>query len=87
MGTFNAVPFGAALPTGFTLVEQTLSAEQSSQYGFISQEALSGGLGIRKTRQQWEKLKPLIQEIYIEENKPFLYLAKILRDKHGFEPT
>jgi hypothetical protein len=48
MGTFNGVAFGAALPTGFTLVEQTLSAEQSSQYGFISQEALPGRLGIRE---------------------------------------
>jgi hypothetical protein len=48
MGTFNAVPFGAALPKGFTLVEQTLSAEQFSQRRFIFQEALPGGLGIRE---------------------------------------
>jgi hypothetical protein len=34
-----------------------------------------------------ESLKPLIQQVYIEENKPFPYLADILRDEHGFEPT
>ena len=39
------------------------------------------------TRRQWENLKPLIKQIYIEENKPFRYLAEVLRDGHGFEPT
>ena len=39
------------------------------------------------TRQQWENLKPLIKQIYIEENKPFPHLAEMLRKDHGFEPT
>jgi len=37
--------------------------------------------------QQWEELKPLIEQIYIQENKPFPYLAEVLRRDHGFEPT
>jgi hypothetical protein len=44
--------------------------------------------GVREiSRQQWEGLKPLIQRVYIDENKPFPYLADILRKDHGFEPT
>jgi hypothetical protein len=39
------------------------------------------------SRQQWENMKPLIQRIYIDENKPFPYLAQILRTERGFEPT
>lgn len=38
-------------------------------------------------KQRWESLKPLIQRIYIEEDKPFPYLAKVLREEHGFDPT
>jgi hypothetical protein len=36
---------------------------------------------------EWEDVKPLIQRVYLDENKPFLYLARILRAEHGFEPT
>ncbi|PMD30601.1 hypothetical protein L207DRAFT_641537 [Hyaloscypha variabilis F] len=38
------------------------------------------------TKQQWDNLKPLIEQIYIEENRPFPYLAEVLRKDHGFEP-
>ena len=37
------------------------------------------------TKQQWDNLKPLIEQIYIEENRPFPYLAEVLRKDHGFE--
>lgn len=68
--------------------EPKTSAESISQYSFIFHEPSSGEAGIREeTRRQWESLKPLIQRIYIDENKPFPYLAKILREEHGFEPT
>jgi len=39
------------------------------------------------SRQQWESLKPFIQRIYIDEDKPFPYLAKKLSLEHGFEIT
>jgi hypothetical protein len=39
------------------------------------------------SRQQWQTVKPLIQRIYIDENRPFPYLAQILRAEYGFEPT
>jgi hypothetical protein len=48
----------------------------------------SGNPGIRAmSRQQWEELKPLIEQIYIQENNPFPYLVEVLRRDHGFEPT
>ena len=37
--------------------------------------------------QEWEDVKPLIRRVYLDENKPFNYLARILRTEHGFEPT
>ena len=39
------------------------------------------------TRKQWEDLKPLIEQTYIKEDKPFPYLAEVLRRDYGFEPT
>jgi hypothetical protein len=49
---------------------------------------VSANPGIRAmSRQQWEELKPLIEQTYIQEDKPFPYLAEVLRRDHGFEPT
>jgi hypothetical protein len=85
MDLFEQSLFPAALPR---TVEPKPSAESMSQYSFIFHEPSSGEAGIREEiRRQWESLKPLIQRIYIDENKPFPYLAKILREEHGFEPT
>jgi hypothetical protein len=51
-------------------------------------KVLQGAKGkCEMSRQQWEDIKPFIQRIYIDENKPFPYLAHILRTEHGFEPT
>jgi hypothetical protein len=45
-------------------------------------------LGVREAaRQRWEELKPLIQRIYIEEDRPYPYLANLLLTQHGFETT
>jgi hypothetical protein len=73
------------------IIEQNLNDaenEMASQNPFVFHQVSSGELGTRETsRQQWEKLKPLIKRIYIEEKKSFPHLAKILRKEHGFEPT
>jgi Clr5 domain len=72
----------------FVFVQQNPPIEQPAQNPFIFHEDTCEGPGIREaTRQQWEALKPLIQRIYMDEDKPFPYLAKILRDEYGFEPT
>jgi hypothetical protein len=45
-------------------------------------------LGVREAaRQRWEELKPIIQRIYIEEDRSYPYLANILRTQYGFETT
>jgi hypothetical protein len=88
MDHFELSPFSPALPGTLTFVQHSSSAELAPQHPFIFHEAPTGEPGIREmTRQQWESLKPLIQRIYMEENKPFPYLERILRDEHGFEPT
>ncbi|PMD41145.1 TPR-like protein [Hyaloscypha variabilis F] len=90
MDLFEEPCFAAALPDGLTFGE-TASApqmQQPCQDPFVFHEIPSGEPGIREmTRQQWETLKPLIQRVYIEENKPFPYLARILREEHNFEPS
>jgi uncharacterized alpha-E superfamily protein len=45
--------------------------------------------GLRKqlSREQWEGLKSIIQNLYIEENKTFLEIADILGKDHNFRPT
>ena len=85
MDLFEQSLFPPASPVTF---EPKTSAESLSQRLFVFHDMSSGESSIRdETRQKWESLKPLIQRIYIDENKPFPYLAKILREEHGFEPT
>jgi hypothetical protein len=88
MDDFAKLSFPAALPGAFTFNETVQPLQQSSRHPFIFHDVSSGESRIRETsRRQWETLKSLIQRVYIEENKPFPYLAKILREEHGFEPT
>jgi hypothetical protein len=37
--------------------------------------------------EKWDAARPLIQALYMEENKPFPYVADALRTEHGFFPT
>jgi len=39
------------------------------------------------TPEEWEKLKPIIMQLYMTENKTYRQVAGILRDKHQFFPT
>lgn len=82
--------FAPALSGASVFVQQnpSTSAQQFSHHQFIFHEVSHKESGTREmTKQQWRLLKPLIQQVYIEENKPFPYLANILRDEYGFEPT
>ena len=85
MDLFEQSLFPPASPVAF---EPKTSAESLSQRLFVFHDVSSGESSVRdETRQKWESLKPLIQRIYIDENKPFPYLVTILREEHGFEPT
>jgi hypothetical protein len=78
MDTFNSSSFPPALHAAEVL-PKTLMAP-------ILQE--DPGIGAREARnRQWENLKAFIHQVYIEDDKPFPYLAKKLKEEHGFETT
>lgn len=83
----------AALPSAFSFEETRPLSEQLHPFSPVQQIALvntprSRARGKRPiSTQEWEDVKPLIQRVYLDENKPFPYLARILRTEHGFEPT
>lgn len=84
MEMYTSSPFSAA---SLSTSQEIPTAEQQTRPQVQCEEKLSGDLEVQEmARQQWEELKPLIQKVYIDENKPFPYLAKIL-EKEGFKPT
>ena len=91
MDYFNWSLLPGASPDAFIFDQEELETPHSPDKN-TKQVAVSSSVvepsGIRElNRQQWEDLKPLIQRIYIEENRPFPVLANVLRDEYGFEPT
>jgi hypothetical protein len=90
MNTFESWTFPAALPGTFIFIEDGPSAEPASLHASTLRDIQTSSkhLGVAEMkRQQWKSLKPLIQRVYIEEDKSFLDVAAMLRDEHGFEPT
>lgn len=89
----TTVAASAALPSAFSLEETRPLSEQLYPFSFVQPIALvetprSKARGKRSiSRQEWEDVKPVIQRVYLDENKPFPYLARILRTEHGLEPT
>ena len=86
----NVPEFLVALPDNFTFIEERPLIEKPARYASnlrgVKEPLTAPGLQ-DMARQQWEALKPLIQRVYIDENKPFPYLANIFRQDYGFEPT
>jgi hypothetical protein len=82
MNTFQASPVAAASPAALPSPEvafKDVGLAQSFQ-GLLP--------ACRELRnRQWETLKPLIKKVYIDQGKPFPYLAKLLREEHGFGTT
>jgi hypothetical protein len=54
----------------------------------IPLQGMSIALGGKReiSRQKWEEMKPLIQRVYIRENKTFRQLKTVLREEYGVEP-
>ena len=82
------------LPTPATALQNGTSSEAVTSSGSVNHGELTflqsiGCTGSRSTssKEIWEALKPLIQRIYIDENKPFTYLQTILTTEHNFCPT
>jgi len=39
------------------------------------------------SKEQWEELRPLISRLYIDENRTFKAVARVLQESHNFVPT
>jgi hypothetical protein len=86
--------FSTASPQSAFLFVGDLPAFKESTGDSLSRKddelslSLSSKIGAREAaRQRWEAFKPLIQRVYVEEDRPYPYLAEILRTNHGFETT
>jgi hypothetical protein len=60
----------------------TLSTGSEAQ-----QTSSTTGLRQQLSRQEWEVLKPLIERLYIEEDRTFAYIADFLSTQNKFRPT
>jgi hypothetical protein len=65
----------------------SMSLERSVHSNPYGEDTSTNMRARETTRKQWEDLKPLIEQTYIKEDKPFPYLAEVLRRDYGFEPT
>jgi hypothetical protein len=85
--------FPTASASTFPFVNQNMANQTKDRYcAFEASNRLYDfdprSLGVREAaRQRWEELKPLIQRVYIEEDRPYPYLANLLLTQHGFETT
>ena len=83
----------SALPSASLLHHEQIPGKQLLQYQKVQERITVQGLSIATkgkreiSRQQWEEMKPLIQRVYIRENKTFRQLKNILRVEYGVEPT
>jgi len=81
----------AASPCTFLFVDQKLASQNEPSAPRTLPdlcEVDSRVLGVREaTRQRWEELKPLIRRVYIDEDRPYPYLANLLHTEHQFETT
>jgi hypothetical protein len=53
----------------------------------LEQTSVRSAVRKRLSNDEWESLKPLIQRLYIDENRTFSYVANVLRAEHQFFPT
>jgi hypothetical protein len=83
----------AASPRTFLFVAQNIVSQENDRHSASATNNKSCDfeprtLGVREAaRQRWEELKSIIQRVYIEEERPYPYLAHLLRTQYGFETT
>lgn len=83
----------AASPRTFLFVAQNTASQENDLHSVSTTSNKTCDfdprtLGVREAaRQRWEELKPIIQRVYIEEDRPYPYLAHLLRTQHSFETT
>ena len=86
MDTFN-FPLLSPASSGAFLFDQQPPFQPLIQPTPVEEDIANVPESYQNLKKKWESLKPLIQRVYIEENKPFSYLASILRDEYNFTPT
>ena len=86
MDTFNFPPLSPASSTAFPFDQQP-PFQPFIQPTPVEEDIANVPESHQNLKKKWESLKPLIQRVYIEENKPFPYLARILHDEYEFTPT
>jgi hypothetical protein len=86
MDTFNFTPLSPA-SSGAFLFDQQPPFQPLIQPRQVGEDLSNVPESHQSLKKRWESLKPLIQRVYIEENKPFSYLASVLRDEYDFTPT
>jgi hypothetical protein len=88
MDIFEEYLSPTALLDAFPSVPQFQTLEETSNHAFVFHEISPEAAGTReRIRQKWETLKPLIKRVYIDDNKPYPSIARILREEHQFETT
>jgi hypothetical protein len=87
MDTSNFPPLSPASPGAFLFFNQQPPFQPLIQPMPVGGDIANAPESHQSLKERWESLKPLIQRVYMEENKPFPYLASILRDEHEFKPT
>ena len=86
MDTFNFSPLAPASSIAFPFDQQP-PFQPHIQPMPVEEDISNVPESHQNLKKKWESLKPLIQRVYIEENKPFSYLARILRNEYKFTPT
>jgi hypothetical protein len=86
MDTFNFPPLSPA-SSGAFLFDQQPSFQPLIHPTPVEEDIANVPESYQSLKRKWESLKPLIQRVYIEENKSFSYLARILRNEYEFTPT
>jgi hypothetical protein len=78
-----------------SFADDTALSQQASQASF-SNHTFANMLNMRPVfngpkrildEEEWETLRPVIQLHYIDKNKTFVQVARILKQTNGFEPT
>jgi hypothetical protein len=92
--SFNRVEIvtnSSALPLSLQIepyhLENMATVSTSAIPSGTSQTLSATGLRLQLPKEEWQGLKPLIQRLYIEENRTFLEIRDFLAKSYKFRPT
>jgi hypothetical protein len=89
----DSAALSPAAPRTFLFIAENIASQENDRHSasITSNKSCDFDQRILRVReaarQRWEELKPIIQRVYIEEDRPYPYLAHLLRTQHKFETT